>query len=64
MGYAHARLGNRTQAFGVLERLQDLSARRHICAYDIGLIHMALEEKGACLRVVRESIPGAGSQVM
>jgi tetratricopeptide (TPR) repeat protein len=45
LGYVHARLGNRAHAFGVLERLRDLGARRHICAYDIGLIHMALEEK-------------------
>ena len=45
LGYVHARLGNRAQAFGVLKRLQELGARRHICAYDIGLIYMALEEK-------------------
>ena len=45
LGYAYARLGNRAQAFGVLERLRDLGARRHICAYDVGLIYMALEEK-------------------
>jgi len=49
LGYVHARLGNRAQAFSVLKRLQELGARRHICAYDIGLIYMALEEKELAL---------------
>src|SRR5262249_50340432 len=55
LAYAHARAGDRSRAVDLLRELQDLGARRYVCAYDMALIHMALGETDAAFDCLEEA---------
>jgi len=44
LGHAHAMAGNREEASGILEELEELSKRIYVPPFSIGLIYTALGE--------------------
>jgi DNA-binding winged helix-turn-helix (wHTH) protein/tetratricopeptide (TPR) repeat protein len=49
LGHAYAAAGARDRARNVLRQLEELSAHRYVSSYEIGLIHVALEEQNHAL---------------
>jgi tetratricopeptide (TPR) repeat protein len=45
VGYAHARLGQRSQAFGVLDQLGAASKQRYVPALSFAIVYVGLGEK-------------------
>ena len=44
LGHAHAAAGDRDKGVGVLRTLQELSKKRYVSAYELGVIHVGLQE--------------------
>lgn len=49
LGHAHAKAGNTSQARLILARLAEASRTRHVPAYHVAMIHLALGETGVAL---------------
>jgi tetratricopeptide (TPR) repeat protein len=50
LGYALAKAGKKEAARTVIQKLEPLAKTRYVCAYDIGLTCMGLEEKGLAFK--------------
>jgi hypothetical protein len=49
LGHAHAKAGNGTEARLILARLAEAAKTRHVPAYHVAMIHVALGETGVAL---------------
>ena len=49
MGRVYARMGNRVEAQGMLDRLQELSKQRYFSSYWTALVHLGLGDKDRAL---------------
>ncbi|MFI5180715.1 MAG: protein kinase [Thermoanaerobaculia bacterium] len=55
LGHALAKAARRADAEAILRELKDLSSTRYVSAYEIGLIHLALEQKVEGFRWLEKS---------
>ncbi|MGA8669854.1 MAG: winged helix-turn-helix domain-containing protein [Terracidiphilus sp.] len=55
LGHAHAAAGDRDKAVGVLRTLQELSKTRYVSAYELGTIHVGLQEHEQALQCLEEA---------